>query len=188
MPRRRSREMPMMSAKEKFLDSSPADDQLNVPSVRTPSTSKAMACKVTSCCDSKGSRGMVSFRSDGGPDATKFLDDSHFALVHALDSVAHRKLAQADVAHHAADAVGLQRRCLVAAPHGAVHGDVSLHRARAEDECRNAGRNSGLVPGVADGNLVALAHGGDRLQVQFVIVGRVGAGGVRSEEHTSELQ
>src|ERR1039457_907092 len=110
MPRRRSREMPMMSAKEKLLDSSPADDQLNVPSVRTPSTSKAMACKSTSCCDSKGSRGMVSFRSDGGPDATKLLDDGHFALVHALDAVAHRKLAQADVAHHASDAVGLKRQ------------------------------------------------------------------------------
>ena len=49
MPRRRSSEMPMMSAKEKVLDSSPvAVDQVRVPSVRTPSTSKAMAWRVRS--------------------------------------------------------------------------------------------------------------------------------------------
>jgi hypothetical protein len=38
-----------MSAKEKLFDSSPVEDQVRVPSVRTPSTSKAMASREMSC-------------------------------------------------------------------------------------------------------------------------------------------
>jgi predicted RNase H-like HicB family nuclease len=44
----------MMSAKEKLFDSSPDGDQVSVPSVRTPSTSKATACRVVSDLGSKG--------------------------------------------------------------------------------------------------------------------------------------
>ena len=56
MPRRRRSETPIMSAKEKDLDSSPVGDQMSVPSVRTPSTSKAMASRVVSVVGSKGIR------------------------------------------------------------------------------------------------------------------------------------
>ena len=46
----------MMSVKEKDLDSSPVGDQVRVPSVRTPSTSKAMASSVVRDCGSNGIR------------------------------------------------------------------------------------------------------------------------------------
>ena len=42
------------------------------------------------------------------PDAAELLDDGNFALVNALDAVAHRLLAKPDIAHQAADAVRLQ--------------------------------------------------------------------------------
>jgi ribosomal protein S17 len=42
----------MMSVKEKDLDSSPEGDHVRVPSVRTPSTSKAMAWRVVRMVES----------------------------------------------------------------------------------------------------------------------------------------
>ena len=56
MPRRRAREMPMMSAKWKDFDSEvgSAAFQVRRPSVRVPSTSKAMAWRVRRVVGSKG--------------------------------------------------------------------------------------------------------------------------------------
>src|SRR5579875_3938910 len=171
MPRRRSREMPMISAKlNRLVSSTVPVDQSRVPSVRTPSTSKAMACRL--CRPSVSCVGVNGIRLDSSADAAQLLHHRDLFLVDALYAIAHGLLAKPDITNEAADAVGLEGGSLVGAPHGAVHRDVALHAAGAEHSGGHGGGDAGLVAGVADGQVIALNHGGDGAQVELFVLRR----------------
>src|SRR5579863_5956954 len=90
-PALRASETPMMSAKEKRFHSAPSGPHQTPPSVRTPSTSSAMALS-----------GRI-LRSR--PNAPEFLDNGVFAFDHALDAVAQGLLDDAHVVDDFGDAV-----------------------------------------------------------------------------------
>ena len=78
--------------------------------------------------------------------------------------------------------LGPERRRLIRAPHGAVQRDVALDHAGAERHRRGRGRDPRLVARVADGHAVALAQLADGLQIQLVVVRRIGAGRVQDDQ------
>src|SRR5262245_46117808 len=64
-----------------------------------------------------------------GCHATELLPRSRLAVVDPLHTIAHRPLDIADVRHQTIEATHLDRRGLIASPHGAVERDVPLHEA-----------------------------------------------------------
>src|SRR5690349_14931234 len=109
-PALRASDSPIMSVNEKRFHSSPFAPHQNPPSVRTPSTSRAIA--------------LMPVTLDAGSHAAQFLDDRRLALEDSLHAVAHGFFRRPDIAHQLRDAVRLERSRLVRAPHGAVERNV----------------------------------------------------------------
>src|SRR5208283_2084058 len=95
-------EMPMTSRKENRLNSSPFGPQIKLPSVSTPSTSKATALTGNTERSSSSSE-LPSYRN--------------FRVPQALDAVAHGHFDQSDVSDKFANSVDLERGGLIRAPH-----------------------------------------------------------------------
>src|SRR5512146_2835568 len=86
-PALRARDSPMMSAKQKRFHSSPFGPHQMPPSVRTPSTSIAMALIL----------------GIGRADSPQLLDDRVLAFQNPLDAVTHGFLNKANVADQTRD-------------------------------------------------------------------------------------
>src|SRR5690349_19781136 len=99
-PALRARDKPIMSAKEKRFHSWPSGPHQKPPSVSTPSTSQAIALIGTT-----------------SPDTPQLVNNRLLAFQHALHAVSHRPLDQTHIANQAANAIRLQGRCVVGAPH-----------------------------------------------------------------------
>ena len=76
---------------------------------------------------------------------------------------------------------GLQRRRLVRTPHRPIEGDMPFHDAGPQRH-GGGGGNARLVPRVSYRNAELLLEHGDDPQVQFLIVGRIGAAGVQEDQ------
>src|SRR6266498_2991129 len=162
----RASERPMMSAKLNRFHSSPPGPHHTPPSVRTPSTSRAIALIL-------GTR-----RSD----APQLMDDWLFALQYTLHAIAHGLLHQPDLTDQFGDPVGFKRCGLVRSPHRAIQRDVTLYYAGPQSHRRHAGRQAGFMPGVAHRDAIPLLQHGDDVQVQLFIVGRIGTAGVQQDQ------
>src|SRR5580704_9765797 len=123
IPAWRARDTPMMSTNENRLNSSPPAGHQNVPSVSTPSTSRA--------------RPRIGGSSTSLPHSAELVQDGDFAGIDAFDAIAHRRFDQANVANQPRDAVGLERGCVIGAPHRTIERDVPLDAASPEGRGRH---------------------------------------------------
>src|ERR1035437_723319 len=167
-PALRASETPMISAKEKRFHSAPSGPHQTPPSVRTPSTSSAMAFTA----------GISARHSD----APQLLDNRLLALHHALYAVAQRLLDNAHVANDFGNAVGLEGRGLVGPPHGAVERDVAFDAAGAQAYGSHGCRQARLMAGIAHRQAVALAQRSDRPSVQLRIMSGIHAARMQQDQ------
>src|SRR5690242_7671786 len=134
-PDLRASDSPMMSVNEKRFHSSPFGPHQNPPSVRTPSTSRAIA--------------LMPVISDAGSHAAQLLDDRRLPLENSLHAVAHGFFRRPDITHKLRDAVRLERSCLVRAPHGPVQRDMPFHHTHSHTYRDDARRQTRFMSGVS---------------------------------------
>jgi hypothetical protein len=104
------------------------------------------------------------------------------ALVNPLDAIAECCLDCPDVLDQPPHSDGLDRRRLIAAPHGTVERNVALDKTRAERHRRQRGGQAHLMAGVPDRATVQLAQPGDHPQIEFLVHAGVRARAMGEQE------